>query len=240
MSHKLMWLMPAVAVLAAGLLGCGSGLSGNQQPTGVAADVAAKAASVAAGIGGPNGFGGAMMNGYMSHMDEHMGFHGAEYLAPDNGTMTLMLSNQSAQPCTFDVAFISSPDGEEEQTQEFTLDAGETADFEMPCAEMIGMGSLTAVGQTAVHMGDGTEVGNQFGVPGFLNSDFDCGGTFSCTLMQDTNDLDQDGDTQEFIAVTGAMRSHMQAGGMQWHGGGMGGRGDIGGMFGGMMGLGRP
>lgn len=202
-------------------------------PTGVAAEVAAKAESVAANIGSTSGFGGAIMNGFSSHMDDHMGFHGTEYLAQHGGLMTMELANQSGQPCTFHLAFISSPDGVQEQTQDVTVDPGESVNFEMPCAEVVGMGSLTNVGQMAAHMGDGTEIDNRFCVPGFLNSDFDCSGDFSCTLMQDANDLDQDGDTQEVVAVTSAMQRHMGQNGMSSHGNGAGtfGTGIMGGLF---------
>lgn len=246
MFEKLIWHATGVASFAAALVGCVpaglSGLSGNQEPIGVAAEVAAKAESVAANIGGADGFGGAMMNGFSGHMDDHMGFHGTESLAQDGGMMTMELANESGQLCTFHLAFVSSPGGVQEQTQAVTVDAGETVNFEMPCAEVVGMGSLTNVGQMAAHMGDGTEIDNRFCVPGFLNSDFDCGGAFSCTLMQDTNDLDQDGDMQEFVAVTSAMQSHMGQNGMNSHGNGahtstagvMGGLFSRSGMFGGM------
>lgn len=222
MSRNLMWPAMCVFSLAVGLTGCVPGglseLAGDQAPTGVAAEVAAKAESVAANIGGAGGFGGNMMNGFMGHMDDHMGFHGTEYLAQDGGMMTMQLANESGQSCTFHVAFISSPAGAQEQTKDVTVDPGETVNFQMPCAEMVGMGSLTSVGQMAAHMGDGTEIDNRFCVPGFLNSDFDCGGTFSSTLMQDTDDIDQDGDTQELVAVTGAMQSHVGQNGMSPHG----------------------
>lgn len=246
MYRKLMWPTLAVVSLMTAVVGCVPGgltdIFGNQQPTGVAAEVAAKAESVAANIGGADGFGGAMMNGFSGHMDDHMGFHGTEYLAQDGGMMTMELANQTGQPCTFHIAFISSPDGVREQSQDVTVDAGDTVNFEMPCAEMVGMGSLTNVGQMAAHMGDGAEIDNRFCVPGFLNSDFDCGGAFSCTLMQDTNDLDQDGDTQEFVAVTSAMQTHIGQNGMNSHGNGagtstvgmMGGLFSGSGMFGGM------
>lgn len=237
MSRKLMWSAACVSSLAIGLAGCVPGglsdLTGSQAPTGVAAEVAAKAESVAANIGGANGFGGEVMNGFSGHMDEHMGFHGTEDLAQDGSMMTMQLANQSGQPCTFHLAFISSPDGVQEQTQDVTVDPGESVNFQMPCAEMVGMGSLTSVGQMAAHMGDGTEVSNRFCVPGFLNSDFNCGGAFSCTLMRDADDLDQDGDTQEFVAVTSAMQSHTGQNAMSPHSSGAGtsGAGTMGGLF---------
>lgn len=222
MSQNLVWPAICAFSLAAGLTGCVPGglsdLTGDQAPTGVAAEVAAKAESVAANIGGAGGFGGNRMNGFMGHMDEHMGFHGSQDLAGDGDMMTMRLVNESGQPCTFHIAYISSPNGVQEQTQDVTVDPGETVSFQMPCAEMVGMGSLTNVGQMAAHMNDGTAIDNHLCVPGFLNSDFECGGMFSCTLMQDTNDLDQDGDTQELVAVTGAMQSHMGQSGMNPHG----------------------
>jgi hypothetical protein len=185
----------------------------------VAGEVAAKAQAVAQAIGGADGFGGMRMNGYIGHMDEHMGFHGASELAQAGGHMSMELTNMSDQGCTFHLAFISSPDGVDEQLQDVTVPAGQAVTIEMPCSELVGMGSLTNVDEMACHLEDGTEFDNRMSVPGFLNSDFECGGSFGCTLMQDTDDLDQDGDTQEFVVVTSAMLSHMAQNGMMPHGG---------------------
>jgi hypothetical protein len=213
-------------------------LFGTAAPTGVAAEVAAKAQAVAQTIGGADGFGGTMMNAYMGHMGDHMGFHSSEDLAEAGGHMNIELMNLADQPCTFHVAFVSSPDGSDEQTQDVTVPSGQTVTIDMPCSEIIGMGGLTPVEQMACHLEDGTELDNRMCVPGFLNSDFDCGGTFRCTLMQDTNDLDQDGNTDELIAVTSTMLSHIGQDGMSSHGGRRGmmfGAGMMSGLFGGGM-----
>lgn len=196
-------------------------------PTGLAGEVAAKAQDVAQTIGGVNGFGGMAMDGYVGHMDSYMGFHNQDDLAAAGQHMSMMVTNMSGQACTIHLAFLSSPDGLEAQTEDVTVPPGESVAVDLPCAEIVGVGSLTSAGQTAGSLEDGTTFDNALCVPGFLNSDFTCGGTFGCTLMQDADDLDQDGNTDEFIVVTSAMQSHMGANGMMPHGAG-----------GGMMGVG--
>lgn len=186
-------------------------------PTGLTADVAAKAQAVAQNIGGSNGFGGMSMSGYMDHMDSYMGFHNSGDLAAAGGHMTVELTNSAGQACTFHVAFVSSSAGIDQQTRDVTVAAGQTVTVDLPCSEIVGMGNLDAVGQPAGQLADGTEFDNRMCVPGFLGSDFSCGGTFRCTLMHDTNDLNQNGNTQELIAVTGTMLSHMGLNGMNPH-----------------------
>lgn len=224
---------------AAGMLGgCGmlmgctaTDLSGLlvAAPTGLTADVASKAEQVAREIGG-TGFGGPMMNGYFDHMDDHMGFHDAADLADQNGTISVTFTNDSGRACTFHYAFMRSADGLDTQTRDVDVPAGEIVTVEMPCAEIVGMGSLTDVGANAGNGADGATFDNRYCVPGFLNSDYTCGGEFACLLAPDTNDVDQDGNTAELIMLTSAMQQHMGSGGMDRHG--MRGTGLLGGMMG--------
>ncbi len=224
------WMAPMISITMAGaaamLGGCGgmlmgctpTGLAGlDETPTGLTADVAAKAELVAREIGGTTGFGGPMMNGYFDHMDDHMGFHNSADLADANGTISVTFTNDSNQPCTFHFAFMRSADGLDTQTRDIVVPAGQTVTIEMPCAEIVGMGSLTDVGAAAGSAADGADFDNRFCVPGFLNSDYSCGGQFRCSLSPDMNDVDQDGDTQELIMSTSAMQDHMESGGMGRH-----------------------
>lgn len=237
------WMTPMLGVMmagAAGMLGgCGmmtgctpTDLSGllDAAPTGLAADVANKAEQVAREIGGATGFGGPMMSGYFDHMDDHMGFHGAADLADQNETISVTFTNDSGRACTFHYAFMRSADGLDTQTRDVEVPAGGSLTIEMPCAEIVGMGSLTEVGAPGGSADDGASFDNRYCVPGFLNSDYACGGEFACTLAPDTNDVDQDGDTTELIMVTSGMQQHMGSDGMGRHG--MSGTGPLGGMMG--------
>lgn len=238
--------MPMLRVMmagAAGMLGgCGmmtgctpTDLSGllDAAPTGLAADAAKKAEQVAREIGGI-GFGGPMMNGYFDHMDDHMGFHDATDLADHNGTISVTFTNDSGRACTFQYVFMRSADGLDTQTRDVEVPAGGSLTIEMPCAETVGMGSLTEVGAPGGSADDGASFDNRYCVPGFLNSDYACGGGFACTLAPDTNDVDHDGDTTELIIVTSGMQQHMGSGGMGRHG--VSGTSFVGGLIGaGMM-----
>lgn len=199
-------------------------------PTGLTADVAAKAEQVAREIGGVSGFGGSMMNGYFDHMDDHMGFHDAGDLASGDGTIAVTFTNDSLQECTFHFAFMRSVDGLDGQTRDVDVSPGQSVTIDMPCGEIVGMGSFTNVGATAGSAADGTDFDNRFCVPGFLHSDFACGGEFACTLGPDVNDVDQDGDIQELIMLTSGMQRHMASADMGRHGS------DSGDSLGGMMG----
>lgn len=225
------WMAPMFSVMMAGAAGMLGGCSGmlmgctpadltglvESAPTGLTADVAAKAEQVAREIGGTTGFGGPMIDGYLDHMDDHMGFHDAADLADENGTISVTFTNQSNQACTFHFAFLRSADGLDTQTRDVDVPAGQSVTVEMPCAELVGMGSLTEVGATAGSTAEGGEFPNRYCVPGFLNSDYACGGDFACSLTPDGNDVDQDGDTAELIMLTSGMQRHMRAGGMGRH-----------------------
>ncbi len=209
-------LCSAVASLVCS--GCNSPISpGDGEPTGLAADVAQKAQEVVQQIGGPNGFGGPFVEDYYEHMAQHMGFHGPEYLADPDGDLVFELTNDSSLPCTFHLAYIESSAGLEEQYEDIVVTPGDTVEVELPCAEIVGVGGLTDVGTIAGELADGTVFDNRWCVPGFLNSDYACGGVYACALAPDTNDLDQEGDTEELIMVTSGLQLHMREGGMGTH-----------------------
>lgn len=228
------WMARMYSVMMAGAAGMLGGCSGmlmgctptdlaglmGETPTGLTADLAAKAEQVAREIGGTAGFGGPMMDGYFDHMDDHMGFHDSADLADASGTISVTFTNDSSQPCTFHFAFMRSQDGLNTQTRDVEVRAGQSMTVEMPCAEIVGMGDLTDVGAPAGDTTDGVEYDNRYCVPGFLNSDYACGGEFACSLTADVNDVDQDGDTTELIMQTSGMQQHMRSGGMGRHGAG--------------------
>ena len=193
--------------------------------------VAAKANTVAEFVGGQDGYGGTVMTGYADHAPGQMGFRSASDLALDSGTMMMRLHNQSEEDCTFDMSYVASHMGLDEQMMAVEVAAGETATVEIPCAEMIGMGSLEVPGSRACLLADGEEVDNRMAVPGFLGLDFECGDTYEHFLMPDVDDLDGDGDTEELIIVSDAMEFHMMNGGPTGHG-----HGDGPGMMGSHMG----
>jgi len=226
---------PVTLLIVAGIAlystGCGIlGSSNVGEPTGLAAEVALKAQQVAQVVGGPDGFGGPALDDYYGHMAQHMGFHGSAYLADPEGELTFELTNDTTLPCTFHLAYLNSGVGLDEVFEDVVVAPGESVNVNLPCAEIIGVGSLTEVGAVAVELEDGTPFDNSFCVPGFLNSDYACGGGYACTLAPDVDDLDQDGDTEELIVFTTGLQTHLRAGGMMPHMGG-------GGPFGGMMGF---
>ncbi len=188
-------------------------------PTGVAARVADEALDAAQQIGGLNGFGGIMMAGYLSsHSAPYMGFLGDDDLAEPDRVVMVELANGSDLPCVFHLAFLSSPQSTDVQTQDVPVNAGETAIIEMPCSEIIGLGSLTEVGADAATLEGGATVANDIAVPGFLGWDYGCGGRYACQVQPDTDDLDGDGDTEELIVSTDAFRLHTGQTGMGGHG----------------------
>ncbi len=208
-----------VLVLGAfALVGCGnqagslfSSLFG--KPTGLAGEIASKASTIANLIGGTDGYGGMAMNDYRSGMEDHMGFHSTSNLAGTGDHMTMMLHNNSSQTCTFHIQYLSSPLGSGEQAMDVTVPAGTTQTINMPCSEIVGLGDLTNVGDSAVSMMDGTMIDNRMCVPGFMGTDYHCGDTFNCYVGHDTNDLNGNGDTHEMMAFTQAMQMHMNEGG---------------------------
>lgn len=215
-----------IVTIGLALIGC----TATQQPTGQSADVATKAQRIADEIGGQDGFGGSWMNGYGGHMAAHMGFHNAAYLADPDVDLNVQLINESDWPCTFHLAYIRSAESLDEQYEDVTVPPGQSLDFPMPCVEILGIGSVDEVGVVAADLGDGEVYDNWMCVPGFLNSDFLCNGTYTFTLSPDSDDLDSNGDTEELIVTTDGLWSHMGPLGMRHH------RWAYDNLFGGMMG----
>lgn len=214
----LLRLVPGGALLCAitflsGCIDIGSpNASGDLAPL-----VDAKAATVAEQVGGVAGFGGMMMNGYFDHAEQSIHFDSASDLADPGATMTISVENDSTQACSFHVAFIASHMGLDEQVEDGDVPAGEQTTIEIPCAEMIGMGSLESPGEAACHLADGQAVDNIMSVPAFLGLDYQCGQMYQFMLTTDVNDLDGDGDTEELIMQSDAMRMHSLNGGPTGH-----------------------
>lgn len=191
---------------------------GSPDATGeLAALVDAKAAAVGQQVGGPAGFGGMRMNGYFDHAEQSIHFDSATDLADPDATMAILVENGSTQACTFHVAFIASHMGLDEQVVDADVPAGEQTTITIPCAEMIGMGSLESPGEAACHLADGQAVDNIMSVPAFLGLDYLCGQMYQFMLTPDVNDLDSDGDTEELITQSDAMRMHSLNGGPMDH-----------------------
>lgn len=203
-------------------MGCANGLMIPGDSSAAVDDVANKANEVATHVGGENGFGGALMNGYVDHMPSRMGFHTEPDLAPESAVMTVRLHNDSDEAGTFHLSYFAGHMGNEEQMMDVEIAAGESLTVEIPCSEIVGMGPLEMPGEAACHLESGEAVDNMMAVPGFLGEDFTCDGIYECALMQDVDDLDGDGDTEEFIMVTDAMDFHMMNGGPMGHGHGTG------------------
>lgn len=213
-----------VLVLAAVIsfsLGCTNGLIVPGDSS-LVEDVASKANDVATQVGGENGFGGALMNGFFDHMPGQMGFRTSADLAPESSGMMIRMHNESEEAGTFHLSYFVRHMGNEEQTMDVDVPAGESVTIEMPCSEIVGMGPLEMPGEAACHLESGEAVDNRMAVPGFLGEDFACEGIYECTLMQDVDDLDGDGDTEELVMMTGAMDFHMMNGGPMGHGHGSG------------------
>lgn len=226
MRHSLIAVLMTLG--AAGLAGCTPGANlvtpGDQSATAEVATVAAKAVNIGNEIGGPSGFGGMRMSGYMQQMMANMGFSTADSLATPGSMMTVVFHNQSSQVCTFHLAYFSSQAGNQDQSADVTVPALGQQTFQMPCAEIVGLGSLETPGGIGCQLADGQTISNMMTVPGFLGTDYTCGSTYHMYLGPDTNDLNGNGDTQELIAYSQAMQTHMQSGGMM-NGGMMSGSG---------------
>lgn len=179
--------------------------------------VYAKAVAVAEQIGGAGGFGGIMMDGYFDHAEQHIRFDAAGDLADPDNTVTISVENASTQACTFHVVYFASHMGLGEQTEDADVAAGDETTIEIPCAEMIGMGSLETPGTPACHLPDGQAVDNVMSVPAFLGLDYQCGQMYQFMLTPDVDDLDGDGDTEELIMPSNAMRMHTLDGGPIGH-----------------------
>ncbi len=211
-------LLTAAAVVV--ILGTGCPLAGDAPGVGdssAVSDVAARALEVAAEVGGRDGYGGSLMEGYVGHMPSQIGFHDQTDLATGTGDMVVRLRNGSDQAGTFHLSYFASYTGLDDQMMDVEVGAGEEITVEIPCSEIVGMGPLDMPGETGCHLADGEAVDNMMAVPGFLGQDFTCGGVYECVLTPDVDDLDGDGDTEELIMLSDAMEFHMMDGGPTGH-----------------------
>jgi hypothetical protein len=201
------------------------GTGGSDDTSDTVSDVAAKAASVASEVGGANGFGGPLMDGYFDHMPLHVGFDSEGDLAPASGGLAIHLHNESDEHCEFHLSYFASHMGLEDQLLDVEVEAGETVTIDLPCSEIVGVGPLAAPGETGCHLASGLAVPNTMAVPGFFGQDYTCDGTYEISLAPDVDDLDNDGDTEELILLSDGMVFHMMDRGpfghMHGHGFGM-------------------
>ena len=228
------WLISMTAIVAIAGMACigNPDLPGTGDDT-TAAAVAAKAINVANTIGGAQGYGGTLMDGYGDHMPGQMGFLDDEDLADPDLDMRVRFRNDSDEDCTFHLTYFANHMGLDEHTEDVEVPAGEEGTFDFPCAEIVGVGSLEMPGEPGCQLADGETVDNVMAVPAFLGTDYVCGGFHEFHLTPDVDDLDGDGDTDELIIVSDAMQDHMGSGGPMGHdhhggGGGM----MMGGLFG--------
>lgn len=226
------WLISMAAIVAMAGIACMviPSLPGTGDDATVAA-VAAKAVNVANHIGGAQGYGGTLMTGYPDHMPSNMGFIHADDLARSGGSTLVGFRNDSNFDCTFQLNYFASHMGFEEFSANIDVPADENVTFDIPCAEIIGLGSLETPGVTGCSLADGQTISNTMAVPAFLGTDYFCGGGHHFRLAPDTDDLDGDGDTEELILTSDALLGHMGSGGPMEHNHGDG----IGGHFGGGM-----
>lgn len=194
--------------------GCNNSVTGGAE---LASLVDAKATDVAERIGGSDGFGGTGMEGYLTHAQGGIRFVDADDLADASSSMMITIENDSPQDCTVHFAYIASHLGLTEQTQNVEIAAGDEVSIEVPCAEIMGMGSVEVPGATACHLADGEAIDNMMSVPGFLSLDYACGDSYRFMLAPDTEDRDGDGDTSELLMSSDALQMHMSSGGPMGH-----------------------
>ena len=217
---RTLWAITAVATLSAGCMNGAIGPGGGDSTT--VSDVATKALDVATQVGGANGFGGSLMDGYVAHTPGNMGFHDQDDLASETSDMMVLVRNESEEDGTFHISYVASHMGLEHRMMDVEVPAGEEVTVEIPCSEIVGIGPLDEPGEPGCHLADGEAVDNMMAVPGFLGQDFTCDGVYECVLTPDVDDLDGDGDTEELIIISHAMEFHMLNGGPlgHMHGGG--------------------
>jgi len=210
-------MMLMVAAAVSSVAGCmnSAAIPGNDAD--IAPLVSAKATVVAEQIGGAQGFGGMLMNGYRDHAPMNMGFQNADDLADPNAELTIRVQNGATQPATCHVSFVASFEGLDEQDIDVEVPANGEATVEITCAEIVGMGSLETLGAAACHLADGQALDNVMTVPGFLGLDYQCGQTHEFVLTPDVDDLDGDGDKEELIMLSQGMQMHMLNGGPMGH-----------------------
>lgn len=176
-----------------------------------------KAETVARQIGGSSGYGGTLMAGYVDHAPLLMGFDDNTRLAPIGSMMTVRFMNETDVDCTFHLNYFAGHMGMDELTDSVEVRGGEQIDFEIPCAEIIGLGDLESPGATGCVLSDGQTLPNTMAMPAFLGLDYTCGGMHEFHLTPDVDDLDGDGDTEELVLVSEALEAHMGFGGPMGH-----------------------
>ncbi len=209
----IVFVVMSFAVIA----GCANGVFPGTSTDPTLAVVAAKAETVAETVGGPNGFGGMLMTGYVGHMPLQLGFTTSDDLAQPGATMTVTLRNDSDRDGTFHLFYFAGHMGLVDQSVDVDVPAGAEASVEIPCPEIVGMGPLDEPGEAGCHLADGESVDNVMAVPGFLGEDFTCDGVYEYVLTPDIDDLDGDGDTEELIILSDAMEFHMTNDGPTGH-----------------------
>ncbi len=210
--------LPGITAIMMLSAGCMTGIVGpGDGDSRAVSEVAGKALDVAAQIGSADGFGGSLMEGYIDHMPDQMGFQSAGDLAPETAAMMVRLRNESDEDGTFHLSYVASHMGLDVQSMDVEVGAGEEVTVEIPCSEIVGVGSLDTPGAPGGHLADGEAVDNMMAVPGFLGQDFTCEGVYECVLTPDVDDLDGDGDTEELILISDGMELHMRNGGPTGH-----------------------
>lgn len=197
-------LLTTVALAA--VAGC-PGTDGSAETDKLAA-VQAKVDSVTSHIGGTNGFGGMRMASYMQGMPAHMGFASEASLADPNGHLNVHMVNHSNLAATMHLSYFCSNLPSPDQTQDVPVPAGGETTVQIPCAEIVGTGSLDTPGTAACRLSSGTDISNMMTLPAFLGTDYTCGGTYEMTLTPDANNL-TGGGTGQLIMMSGAMSQHM-------------------------------
>ncbi len=216
MSTRLAFLATALGLFVTGCVISPTGLLDSlfdrpaATPSGLAAAVADKVEAIARRVGDPNGFAPGVVEDFFSHMGPHMGFRSLADLADPNAPLRIELVNDANQPCVFHLSWIASHAGLDEQTLDVIVGPQDREPLELPCAEIVGLGTLDAPGTPAAHLDDGTPLENRFCVPGFLHDAFECGGMMRVVLAPDRDDLDNDHDTDELIVTTDVLWAHIR------------------------------
>jgi len=211
-------VLSATVVVVTFVTGCPlAGVAPGVGDSSAVQNVAARAIDVAAHVGGSDGYGGSLMDGYADHMPSQMGFYGQTDLATGTGDMMVRLRNNSDQGCTFHLSYFASQTGLDDHMMDVEVAAGEEITVEIPCSEIVGIGPLDRPRETGCHLADGEAVDNVMAVPGFLGQDFTCDIGYECVLTPDVDDLDGDGDTEELIILSNAMEWHLMNGGPTGH-----------------------
>ncbi len=179
--------------------------------------VSSKAVEVADRIGGQEGFGGELLEGFADHVGPGMGFVTTDDLADPSGVVTVRLQNLSSREATFHLSYFAAHLALDDRQEDVIVPAGGEIVVQIPCSEIVGMGSLEMPGVGACHLADEEEIDNRYAVPMFLGLDYTCGDTITFTLTPDGDDLDGDGDRDELVVLSEGLIMHMEDGGPLGH-----------------------